>query len=296
MCLVSLFWLICLVKPAFSHVNKATSHGASSLIINHHHTPNNSINYTHIAIDYRTNSLYIGASNWIYQLNSELNVVHKVKTGPVLDSPHCSPANCDRNGDGVVWTTNFNKVLLIDEHDNKLIACGSAHQGSCSRYSLEDIRHAEQAIQFPVAANDENSSTYAFIGPARYGGRSSNSVLYVGTTNTRLGPYREMVPAISSRSLESGPKLFSIIETSFSDSALVNIESHLRDYFLVKYVFGFYTDDHVYFATLQKRSHLRAQEELGYVTRLARVCASDSAYNTYTEVTLSCLGKDGEYY
>lgn len=37
-------------------------------------------------------------------------------------------------------------------------------------------------------------------------------------------------------------------------------------------------------------------EEWGYITRLTRVCQSDSAYNTYTEVTLDCIGTDGIHY
>lgn len=40
----------------------------------------------------------------------------------------------------------------------------------------------------------------------------------------------------------------------------------------------------------------RALEEWGYITRLARVCQSDAGYNTYTEVTLQCIGNDGTDY
>ena len=106
--------------------------------------------------------------------------------------------------------------------------------------------------------------------------------MYVAATNSRLGPYRDMVPAIASRSLDK----FSIIEKSFSDQAKVDIEFHMKDYYLVNYIYGFHHHDYIYFANVQKKSHLRALEEWGYVTRLARICQSDAAYNTYTEVTL----------
>jgi plexin A len=102
-----------------------------------------------------------------------------------------------------------------------------------------------------------------------------------------------MVPAISSRSLESGSRLFNIIEKSFTDSARVDISSHLRDYYLVKYIYGFHSGDFIYFATVQRKSHLRALEEWGYITRLARICVSDAGFHTYTEVTLQCLSMDG---
>ncbi len=119
------------------------------------------------------------------------------------------------------------------------------------------ISHHEELIPLPIAANDENSSTLAFIGPSRYFGTRVQPVLYVAATNSRLGPYRDMVPAIASRSLEPGPKYLTIIEKSFSDNAKVDIEFHMKDYFLVNYVYGFATQDFVYFATVQKKSHLR---------------------------------------
>lgn len=176
-----------------------------------------------------------------------------------------------------------------------LIACGSVHQGACQRHKLDDISRHEDVIPIPIAANDENSSTCAFIGPSKYFGSQPTNVLYVATTNSRLGPYRDMVPAISSRSLESH-RLFNLIEKSFSDTARVDIEFHMKDYFLVKYVYGFTTADFVYFATVQKKSHLRALEEWGYITRLARVCITDAGYHTYIEVTLQCIGPDGTDY
>ncbi|XP_053205484.1 uncharacterized protein LOC128389869 [Panonychus citri] len=287
-----------------SSLSSASSSSSSSsmlmtnfAILDYYVTPNVTINFTHIAYDNRSDRLYVGASNWLYQFNSSLEVEVAIETGPVDDSPNCSPNDCSGT-DTTMLTTNFNKILVIDENSSKLIACGSVHQGACRRHDLDNIASREELIPIPVAANDENSSTYAFIGPARYmlHNKPVKSVLYIGTTNSRLGTYRDIVPAIASRSLESGPKLFSVIESSFSDSTLVDIESHLKDYYLVKYVYGFHSDDFIYFATVQMKSHLRALQEWGYVTRLARVCSSDAAYNTYTEVTLTCLGPDGTDY
>lgn len=256
-------------------------------------TFNKSINFTHLAYDPQTDRVYGGASNWLYQFNSSLNIEESVQTGPVDDSPACSPTDC--SGVDVMRTNNVNKVLVIDKQSNKLIACGSVHQGSCRRHLLDNISQMEELIPLPVAANDENSSTYAFIGPTRFTGSQLTPVLYVATTNSRLGPYRDMIPAICSRSLEPN-RLFNIIEKSFSDTARVDISYHMRDYYLVNYVFGFSANEFVYFATVQKKSHLRTLEEWGYVTRLARVCISDAAYNTYTEVTVQCLGPDGTDY
>ena len=77
-------------------------------------------------------------------------------------------------------------------------------------------------------------------------------------------------------------------EYSFSKQSLLRIDVKYRDRFLVNYVYGFNTTSHIFFVTVQKRSHLPGDEEKGYVTRLARVCVSDVNYDTYTEVTLEC--------
>ncbi|XP_076363064.1 plexin-B-like isoform X2 [Tachypleus tridentatus] len=254
-------------------------------------TLNENINFTHVVIDRDSGRVYIGAINWLYQFDSSLKLEMDVRTGPVEDSTLCSPTDClDQKK---MDTNNINKVLVIDSEANKLIVCGSVHQGACRRHQLGNIASAEELVPVPVAANDENSSTYAFIGPARYFGYPSR-VLYVATTNSRLGPYRDMVPAITSRSLEEGNgRLFGIIEKSFSTIARMDISFHLRDYYLVSYIYGFHSGDFIYFATVQRKSHLRALEEWGYITRLSRVCASDAGYNTYTEMTLQCIGPDG---
>ncbi|XP_076363054.1 plexin-B-like isoform X2 [Tachypleus tridentatus] len=254
-------------------------------------TFNESVNFTHLAVNPDTGRVYVGATNWLYQFNSSLELEMEVRTGPVKDSIQCSPTDCPHQKK--VDTTNFNKALVVDSEANKLIVCGSVHQGACRRHQLGNIASAEELVPVPVAANDENSSTYAFIGPARYFGYPSR-VLYVATTNSRLGPYRDMVPAITSRSLEGGEgRLFGIIENSFSTIARVDISFHLRDYYLVSYIYGFHSGDFIYFATVQRKSHLRALEEWGFVTRLSRVCVSDAGYNTYTEVTLQCVSQNG---
>ncbi|KAL6954921.1 hypothetical protein U1Q18_045639 [Sarracenia purpurea var. burkii] len=143
-------------------------------------------------------------------------------------------------------------------------------------------------VPISIAANDDHSSTYAFIGPEQYNQWKQSNVLYVGTTFTNQGDYREDVPAISSRNLDTLD--FALI--SFSQQSLLKIDVKYRDHFLVKYVYGFNSSDFAYFVIVQKQSHLPGQEELGYVTRLARVCINDANYDSYTEVTLQCLVKE----
>ncbi|XP_076357548.1 plexin-B-like isoform X2 [Tachypleus tridentatus] len=254
-------------------------------------TFNKSVNFTHVRVDPRSGRVYVGATNRLYQFNSFLVMEAELETGPVMDNIDCPPIDCTNLRK--MATTNFNKVLVIDNKTRMLIVCGSVHQGACRRHHLTNISNFEDLVPIPIAANDANSSTYAFIGPAGYLDHISR-VLYVATTNSFLGTYRDIIPAITSRSLdEDAGRIFGIIEKSFSTIARVDISFHLRDYYLVNYIYGFFSENFVYFATVQRKSHLRALEECGYVTRLARICISDASYNTYTELTLQCIGKDG---
>ncbi|XP_035219207.1 plexin-B-like isoform X4 [Stegodyphus dumicola] len=264
---------------------------ADGVVVASYSTPNDTIQ--HMAIDPMSGRIYVGATNWLFQFDAGLRLERTVQTGPVEDNIQCFPGACSEQD--LAPSDNVNKLLVVDEGSRRLLVCGSVYQGACRRRELDDITRAEDLVPLPVAANDETSSTIAFVGPARYMGYPSR-VLYVATTNSRLGPYRDMVPAICSRSLEDGRRLFAVIEKSFSAISRVDISSQLRDYYLVDYIYGFHSGDYVYFATLQRRSHLRSLEEWGYISRLARVCVSDAGYNSYVETTLQCLGPDGRDY
>ena len=148
--------------------------------------------------------VYVGGTNVLYQLNAKDFVVESlVRTGPELDSVKCPPTGCDRTSNASrTLTDNHNKVLVVDEENQKLIVCGSIRQGSCYKYELKNISSTD--VEFhpkAVAANDAKSSTFAFIGPQRYHRWGQGNVLYVGTTYTSNGVYHHDVPAISSRNL-----------------------------------------------------------------------------------------------
>lgn len=259
--------------------------------------PNATTYFTHLTFDTRHLVIYAGASNRIYQLNRDLVVLGAAQTGPKADSPQCHAGGCpvtvgddeliDGGGsvggslDITVETTNHNKILVVNQAADSLIACGSVRQGSCELYPLSTFPRSPRIIDIPLAANDETSSTYAFIGPSRYAAWKKEDILYVGTTFTNVGDYRHDVPAISSRRLDD----LSYAEFSIQQSNL-NIDVKYRDHFLVDYVFGFNSSDYAYFAVVQKKSHLA--EEAGYVTRLVRICVNDPNYDSYTEITIQC--------
>lgn len=242
-------------------------------------------------LDRRTGKLYVGGINRLLQLDAQLKLEACISTGPKKDSPDCHATGCNSpSATELRLTDNVNKLLIIDTESGKLIACGSLFQGSCERYRLANISASAAASEFlavAVVANDEHSSTYGFIGPEHYNQWGSSNILYVGTTFTGSGAFRDDVPAITSRNLDN----LEVAEYSFSKQSMIRIDVKYRDHFLVKYVYGFNYSDYAYFLTVQKQSYLPGQEEFGFISRVARVCINDANYDSYTEVTLKCLVK-----
>lgn len=251
------------------------------------------VRFSHLTIDRPTGRIFAAATNHLLQLDPDLRVEHTVLTGPKNDSPLCHAVGCQDSDIPTSLMDNYNKVLLIEAEGRSLILCGSLSQGACYKYKLSNISAPAEFYPISIAANDPIASTYAYIGPSRYvswpGGEKN--VVYVGTTFTNNGEYRHDVPAISSRDLDT----LELAEYSFSKQSQLSIDVKYRDHFLVQYAYGFNASDYAYFVIVQKQSHLPEQEELGYVSRLARTCIDDANYDSYTEVTLQCTVGDQIY-
>lgn len=84
---------------------------------------NSNLYLNHLAINSYTGQVYVGGVNWIYQLSSQLQLETKVQMGPADDSPDCPVTrNCPNVSKKP--TNYFNKVLLIDYAQSRLISCG----------------------------------------------------------------------------------------------------------------------------------------------------------------------------
>ncbi|KAF9417011.1 hypothetical protein HW555_005839 [Spodoptera exigua] len=270
--LVITFWLQCTIVYGYEFISKYPNQ------------PNETYRFYHLAVDRVSGQVYAGSLNWIHQLSPDLKPIHVIGTGPILDNPMCHASGCTSSDIKTTWTDNVNKILVIDQESGRVISCGSVAQGSCTKYKLGDLSAKPDFVPVSVAANDADASTYAFIGPERYNSWDRSNVLYVGTTFTNNGEYRHDVPAISSRDLMT----LDTAQLTFNKQSSIQIDVKYRDNFLVQYMYGFNASDYAYFLIIQKHSHLAGNEELGYVSRLARTCVNDDNYNSYTEVTLEC--------
>jgi hypothetical protein len=88
--------------------------------------------FTHLAVNPNSSDIYVGGVNKIYQLDSQLQLKHLVSLGPRLDSPDCPvTGNCPSVQKKL--TNYYNKVLLVDAFNHRLISCGSLFQVRLSR-------------------------------------------------------------------------------------------------------------------------------------------------------------------
>lgn len=160
-------------------------------------------------------------------------------------------------------------------------------QGTCSVRSLQNVSHIEDSVQEAVVANNDRSSTVAFIAPGPPNPPVTN-VMYVGVTYTGNSPYRSEIPAVASRSLEKG-KMFQIASAAVTTGTRIFINSYARESYLVNYVYGFSSERFSYFLTTQLKHNNQQQSPREYISKLVRVCQEDSNYYSYTEIPVDCI-------
>ncbi|KAK3610544.1 hypothetical protein CHS0354_008980 [Potamilus streckersoni] len=242
--------------------------------------------FSHMVLDNKTGNIYIGAMNNLYQLSSKLTLIKSATTGPKDDSPMCQPKNSTAScNEPKQLMDAYNKALVIDYKNNKLIACSSLYNGICERYSLRDIQSRNSYIYDPVVATDATSTTVAFIAPGPPKGDIQSDVLYVAASRANGG--QSKFPAIASRVLETFKLVFYGIHTKSSK----DIQAMFSDTFQVHYIYGFSSEKFSYFVTVQKRNPWSGS----FISKLIRVCQADKHYYSYAEVQLKCMHNGALY-
>nr|KAG5704613.1 hypothetical protein BaRGS_031877 [Batillaria attramentaria] len=271
----------------------ATETPASQAVVSTFDTPYASSNFIHLTVNKETQTLYIGAVNYLYSLYPNLTRWQKVQTGPKLDNPECPPPmpQFQECSSPKKEMPSYNKALVVDYVNKRLIACSSLFHGFCEKRDLNDIEKADVPSYVPVVANNKNASTVAYIapGPADSMSKVQPNVLYVSVSWSRTGQtiWRERVPAFASRNLDD----FDLAYKDNFRQTHIKIEIQQLESFPVKYLYGFSSDGFSYMITIQKRS--ANSEE--YISKIFRVCQNDRNFYSYVEVELRCSDQDTEY-
>ncbi|XP_002736334.1 plexin-A4-like, partial [Saccoglossus kowalevskii] len=225
-----------------------------------------SLEFNHMTVHDITGDVYIGGVDYIHRLDEDLLLISNITTKPDDE------------------TDNYNKILSINYNDNNLVTCGS-DKGWCQIRNLTDLSVLGDSDKYVAAPNVEDS-TVGFVAP----GYDDKPMLYVGTS--KRGLVYDGVEAVSGRQLEEA--LFhTIFESQYKQTA-VGISSIYHGEYFVIYIQGFSYDGFSYFLVVQKLY----RSDNSYITRIVRVCQErdDNYYQSYTEVTLQCDGRDSTSY
>ncbi|XP_068110109.1 plexin-B1 isoform X3 [Hyperolius riggenbachi] len=242
--------------------------------------------FNHLTLDTNTGTLYLGATNYLYQLTEDLNLEKQpVQTGPVLDSKDCLPpvtTECAH----LQNTNNHNKLLLVVPSQNELIVCGSVFQGICEKRLLGSINEVLFRPERPVdsqyvAANDPNVTTVGLVGLSKDG----TPLLFVGRGYTSKGVGG--IPPITTRNLNVGAEPHSVF--SYEETAKLSVVGRLSEY-NHHFVKVFTHRSSVYFLFYRRDLKSPSRE---YKTYISRICPDDSHYYSYVELPLSCQISDG---
>uniref|UniRef100_A0AC34RI63 Sema domain-containing protein n=1 Tax=Panagrolaimus sp. JU765 TaxID=591449 RepID=A0AC34RI63_9BILA len=201
----------------------------------------------------------------------------------MLDSYLCNAelTSCigPRAKENIVQTNNTNKIL--HRLPNGLLVCGSVRQGTCEIRSLDNLSQIISKSTVPVAANARNASTVSMVDDA-------GEKLFVAATYSYDSPYREGVPAVTTRLLYN----FQPINSGGIESeSAVTIRAEYRARFLVNYIGVFRHNKFVYWATVQNK-YVGSTAYSKKVTKLIRVCQDDDKYVSYSEIEIQCRSED----
>ncbi|XP_045931112.1 plexin-B1 [Micropterus dolomieu] len=240
--------------------------------------------FEHLALhpDTRVGRVYIGARDYLFQLDEFLQLELQDDTGPVTDSRECLPPVTESNCPQARVTSNHNKLLLVDPYSMELITCGSVNQGICQKRSLDSVDMVLFSTERPVdtqyvAANHPNISTVGLVVRSH---PDRQPVLFVGRG------YTSSHPPISTRNLAQEPVF------SYEETAKLAVAGRLSEYDH-HFVASFAHRQHVYF--LFYRRDLKSQSR-EYRTYVSRVCLDDQAYYSYVEIPLTCRSRAGKIY
>ena len=257
-----------------------------------------------MVMDSDTGTIYVGALNHLYRLDSNLRELENVTTGPQKDNVDCplpveeTDTHCRTiNAKKVLReeTDNENKVLVIFKKGGKLVTCGTLFQGSCELRMLSKLSNftsyrSDTGVM--VASNIRERSTVAFLGPGPPN-ELLDEVLYTGVSYSGADArVRIEVPSVSSRKLKDG-EAFQLVEREDAVWLLgsyVQLDQSLIESFIIEYVSGFSVDGFSYFLTVQPEQRPSSDGSINsnYVSKIVQVCQNDRFYNSYTEMTIEC--------
>ncbi|KAM9444063.1 plexin-A2-like isoform 1-T1 [Clarias gariepinus] len=256
---------------------------------------------SHLAVHQSSGTVYVGGVNRVYKLSSDLVPLVTHNTGPELDNQACYPPLIMQPcSEPLARTDNVNKLLLVDDVYNRLLACGSLYQGVCKILRLDDLfilaEPSHKKEHYFSSVNQTGGMSGVIVSRDRGRDHERDATLYIGTS---VGGKQDYFPTISSRKLPKDPESAAMLDyelhTDFV-SSLVKIPSDtlaLVTHFDIDYVYGFSSGNFVYFLTVQPETETPG--ELFYTSRVVRLCKGDDKFHSYVSLPVGCVKNRIEY-
>ncbi|XP_075455978.1 plexin-B2 [Ascaphus truei] len=235
-----------------------------------------------LTVNNENGTVYIGAIDHLYQLTALLDLQVNVTTGPRLDDKTCTPPIDTLQCPNAVNKHNYNKLLVLDVPNNRIVVCGSIFKGICSLRKLDNITAEisyddSKGEKSFVASNDETLSN---VGLVTNMFNQGPRVLFVGKGYDKHDNGITISTRILDEKGEKGP-FETILDSATFKSASVEKQ---------QFVAVFEHDGYVYFISTL---HDKAEKENR--TLISRLCKNDTNYYSYIEMDLECKDKENDF-
>ncbi|KAF7249737.1 Macrophage-stimulating protein receptor [Varanus komodoensis] len=231
------------------------------------------------------NAVFVAVRNKIYVLNSELEIMSTIVTGP-WGSNRCKICDLCSVNRPMDFEDTDNKVLVVDPYEPWLYSCGSSQHGICFQHEIEIqdnvpsiatssclySAHLNKASECPDCVASPLGTRVVVVD------KSSASYFYIASTVNRSIAETYSPKSVSIRRLKSTLDGFN---RPFHSLTVLPV---YQDTYPIDYVYSFNDQQFVYFLTVQKEN---PNSKL-YHTRIARLSIEENEVHKYRELNLDC--------
>ncbi|KAM7006557.1 macrophage-stimulating protein receptor-like [Tautogolabrus adspersus] len=232
------------------------------------------------------NEVYVASQNVIEALNSTLDKIWEIKTGPV-GSADCETCQvCDIEADPGDTVDTDNEVLIIDFAvfpNPFLYICGSTYHGICQ---VMEIGLSKPELKC-LHKKDNNSSTSCKDCLASPLGTKVTIAEqgYISLFFVAASVNGEVAQRYPRKSI-SVMRPFSTQDGFERLNKGLTVLPSLQDTYKIDYIYSFSTEAYVYFLSLQRENP--SSSNSAFQTRLGRLPIADPEVWMYKEVVLEC--------